>query len=60
MSRQAPILLALLTLAGCTGWPSSIALPGGPLRGTMTHDEAMAARTGLTRLDRVAPAEASR
>jgi hypothetical protein len=52
MSRAA-ILLAGLALAGCTGPPSSIALPGGPSRGTMTHDEAMDARSGLTRVDRV-------
>jgi hypothetical protein len=52
MSRPA-ILLAGLALAGCTGPPSSIALPGGPSRGTMTHDEAMDARSGLTRVDRV-------
>lgn len=62
MSRAA-ILLAGLALAGCTGPPSSIALPGGPSRGTMTHDEAMDARSGLTRVDRVpldaAPARGS-
>lgn len=52
MSRPA-ILLVGLALAGCTGPPSSIALPGGPSRGTMTHDEAMEARSGLTRVDRV-------
>lgn len=52
MSRPA-ILLAGLALAGCTG----------PSHGTMTHDEAMDARSGLTRVDRVpldaAPARGS-
>ncbi|MDN3564757.1 hypothetical protein ACFQY5_08555 [Paeniroseomonas aquatica] len=52
MSRPA-VLLAALLLAGCSGPPSSIALPGGPSRGTMTHEEAMGARSGLTRLDRL-------
>jgi hypothetical protein len=55
--RVAPaaVLLALLVLAGCTNGPgpSSVRLPGGPMRGTMTWDEAMSARTGLTTLDRV-------
>lgn len=50
----------LVALAGCTGAPGSIALPGGPTRGTMTYDEAMAARTGTTRVDQLSPAEAIR
>jgi hypothetical protein len=52
----APLAL-LLVLAGCGGWPSGISLPGGPTRGSMTYDEAMGARTGLTRLERLPPAE---
>ena len=47
------VLALALALAGCAGAPFSIALPGGPTRGTMTYDEAMDARSGLTRLDRV-------
>lgn len=50
-------LLALLALPGCTGDVIGLRLPGGPTRGTMTYDEAMAARTGLTTLDRLPPAE---
>ena len=50
------LLLALLALAGCTGI-SAIRLPGGPGRGTMTYDDAMGARSGLTTVDRVPPAE---
>lgn len=57
MAPQPIVLLALLlALTGC-GWPSGISLPGGPTRGTMTYDEAMGARTGLTRLERLPPAE---
>lgn len=48
-----PALALLLGLAGCADGPHSVRLPGGPTRGTMTHDEAMGARTGLTTLDRV-------
>ena len=54
--RRLALLLALLALAGCTGI-GSVRLPGGPGRGTMTYDDAMAARSGLTTLDRVPPAE---
>ena len=46
-------LAPLLALSACTGTPSSIRLPGGPSRGSMTHDEAMGARSGLTTLDRL-------
>ena len=56
MSSRAMALLALLALAGCTG-VSGIRLPGGPSRGSMTYDEAMGARSGLTTLDRVPAAE---
>lgn len=49
---MAAALLALLPLAGCAG-VSSIRLPGGQSRGSMTYDEAMSARSGLTTLDRV-------
>lgn len=51
MVRFSLVVLALL--AGCADGASSIRLPGGPVRGTMTWDEAMAARTGLTTLERV-------
>jgi hypothetical protein len=54
--RPVALLALLLALAGC-GWPSGISLPGGPTRGTMTYDEAMGARNGLTRLERLPPAE---
>jgi hypothetical protein len=50
--RRLALLLALLALAGCTG-VTGIRLPGGPARGSMTYDEAMGARSGLTTLDRV-------
>jgi hypothetical protein len=56
MPERAVVLLALLALAGCTGGITGIRLPGGPSRGSMTYDEAMGARSGLTTLDRV-PAE---
>ena len=52
-SRAAATLLAVFALAGCTGGISGIRLPGGPNRGSMTYDEAMGARSGLTTLDRV-------
>jgi hypothetical protein len=52
-SRAIAMLPVLLGLSGCSGWPIGISLPGGPTRGTMTYDEAVAARDGLTRLDRV-------
>lgn len=52
MSRAAVTLLALLALVGCTG-VSSLRLPGGQSRGSMTYDEAMSARSGLTTVDRV-------
>jgi hypothetical protein len=51
------LLLALLGLAACTGSPASLRLPGGPMRGSMTHDEAMGARGGLITVDRLPPAE---
>ena len=51
-ARAAAALLALLALAGCAG-VTGIRLPGGPSRGSMTYDEAMGARSGLTTLDRV-------
>lgn len=54
--RRLAWLLTLLALAGCTGGISGIRLPGGPACGSMTYDEAMGARSGLTTLDRV-PAE---
>lgn len=54
--RAAPIL-ALLLLGGCTGEVVGLRLPGGPTRGSMTHDEAMGARSGLTSVDRLPPAE---
>ena len=51
---------ALLGAAGAAGLRrrglAGIRLPGGPSRGSMTYDEAMGARSGLTTLDRV-PAE---
>jgi hypothetical protein len=50
--RAAAALLALLALAGCAG-VTGIRLPGGPSRGSMTYDEAMGARSGLTTLDRL-------
>ena len=53
MPSRVAALLALLALAGCTGGISGIRLPGGPSRGSMTYDEAMGARSGLTTLDRV-------
>ena len=59
MPRRAAVLLALLVLAGCAGI-SGIRLPGGPSRGSMTYDEAMGARSGLTTLDRVPPEEPGR
>ena len=56
--RPIAALTLLVALAGCSGWrPIGISLPGGPTRGTMTYDEAMGARTGLTRLERVPPTE---
>ena len=51
-ARAAAVLLALLAVAGCAG-VTGIRLPGGPSRGSMTYDEAMGARSGLTTLDRV-------
>jgi hypothetical protein len=63
MPRRAVALLALLALAGCAGGISGISgirLPGGPSRGSMTYDEAMGARSGLTTLDRVPTEEPGR
>ena len=60
MPRRAVALLALLALAGCAGGISGIRLPGGPSRGSMTYDEAMGARSGLTTLDRVPTEEPGR
>ena len=53
-------VLALLSLAACADWPGSIRLPGGPTRGSMTYDEAMGARSGLTTVDRVPTEDAAR
>ena len=59
-SRAAAALLALLALPGCAGGLAGIRLPGGPSRGSMTYDEAMGARSGLTTLDRVPTEEPGR
>ena len=42
----------LLGLAGC-GPVVGLRLPGGPMRGSMTYDEAIGARDGLTSVDRL-------
>ncbi|WP_165838967.1 hypothetical protein [Roseicella frigidaeris] len=41
----------VLGLAGC-GPVVGLRLPGGPMRGSMTYDEAIGARDGLTSVDR--------
>ena len=46
------LLLLLLGLAGC-GPVVGLRLPGGPMRGSMTYDEAVGARDGLTSVDRL-------
>jgi hypothetical protein len=52
-ARRALAMLALFAFAGCADWPGAIRLPGGPTRGSLTYDEAMGARSGLTTLDRI-------
>ncbi|MEN0074565.1 MAG: hypothetical protein AAGC69_09280 [Paracraurococcus sp.] len=50
----------LLGLAGCGGPVVGLRLPGGPVRGSMTYDEAIGARDGLTSVDRLPGAEGRR